>query len=122
MNMNAKGKILCLVIIMQLFAFSVYAGEYNALRKFGRGFTNISLSIIEIPRQMTKVSREEGMAAGTFYGLLKGCAFFVGRAAVGTLEIITFPFPPYKPLIEPEFVLTDEDFSSPYDSTFIKEE
>lgn len=101
-------KILILVVITQLFFFPLYAQEHNAIRKFGRGASNMILGITELPRQMGLASEEHGHAAGLFYGAPKGLVYFLGRTALGFYELVTFLIPPYKPVIEPEFVLTDE--------------
>jgi len=66
------------------------------------------LGITEFPRQMGIVAEESGVVAGLFYGAPKGLACWLGRTAWGFLELVTFPIPPYRPLVKPEFVLTEE--------------
>jgi putative exosortase-associated protein (TIGR04073 family) len=85
--------------------------EQNPLRKIARGSVNTTLGWIEIPRQIIKVNREKGDIAGMFWGPLRGFAYFMGRTAVGLYEVTTFLIPPYKPVVTPEFILseTDED-------------
>lgn len=101
-------KIVFLVVILQLFFLPVYAQDYNALRKFGRGVSNVFLGLTEIPRQMGITREESGSVAGVFYGAPKGIFFTAGRLLTGLYEVVTFLVPPYKPVIEPEFVLTEE--------------
>ena len=101
-------KVLVLVITLQLFLFPLYAQNYNAIRKFGRGASNMILGVTELPRQMGIASEESGKVAGIFYGAPKGLVCWLGKTAWGFLELVTFPIPPYKPLVEPEFVLTEE--------------
>jgi len=101
-------KVLVLVITLQLFLLPLYAEDYNALRKFGRGASNMILGVTELARQMGIVSEESGTVAGIFYGAPRGLACWLGRTAWGFIELVTFPIPPYKPLIKPEFVLTEE--------------
>jgi putative exosortase-associated protein (TIGR04073 family) len=83
--------------------------EENPLRKIARGATNTTLGWLEIPRQTIKESRAKGEIGGAFWGPLKGFAYFIGRTAVGIYEVTTFLLPPYKPVVEPEFIFADED-------------
>jgi len=83
--------------------------DQNPLRKVARGAVNTTLGWVEIPRQMIKVNKTKGDIAGVFWGPLKGFAFFVGRTAVGLYEVTTFLIPPYKPVVNPEFILSDDD-------------
>ena len=101
-------KILVLVIILQLLSIPLYAQDYNAIRKFGRGASNLLLGVSEIPRQMAIVREESDVATGIFYGVPKGLFCTFGRMAVGLYEMITCVIPPYRPVVEPEFVLTEE--------------
>ena len=101
-------KIVLLIVISQLFLLPLYAQDYNALRKFGRGASNILLGLTEIPRQMGITREESGNVAGIFYGTLKGLLYTAGRMGVGIYEVVTFFIPPYKPVIKPEFVFTEE--------------
>lgn len=82
--------------------------DQNPLRKIARGTVNATLGWTEIPRQMIKVNKENGDIAGVFWGPLKGFAFFLGRTAVGVYEVTTFLLPPYKPVVNPEFILSDD--------------
>jgi putative exosortase-associated protein (TIGR04073 family) len=83
--------------------------DQNPLRKIARGTVNATLGWTEIPRQMIKVNKESGDIAGAFWGPLKGFAFFIGRTAVGVYEVTTFLLPPYKPVVNPEFILSDDN-------------
>jgi len=102
-----------LVLILQVLVSPVYAENYNALRKFGRGVTNVVLSCAEVPRQMIKVKEEVGPsggdAAGLFYGTLRGVSYWVGRTCIGIYELATFIVPSYKPVVEPEFIFSDQE-------------
>lgn len=101
-------KICFLLVILQLFFCPLYAQEHNALRKLGRGASNLLLGISEIPRQMGIVREESGIVAGLFYGALRGLLYTAGRMGVGIYEVVTFGLVPYEPIIEPEFVLTSD--------------
>ncbi|MFH1504274.1 MAG: exosortase system-associated protein, TIGR04073 family [Candidatus Omnitrophota bacterium] len=102
-------KIFILLILLQLsFLQSSYADDNNALRKLARGIINGGFCWLEVPRQMIKVNSEHGDIAGFCLGALKGSAFFVGRAFVGLYEVSTFLIPPYKPVVEPEFIFSEK--------------
>jgi putative exosortase-associated protein (TIGR04073 family) len=83
--------------------------DQNPLRKIARGTVNATLGWTEIPRQMIKVNKDSGDIAGVFWGPLKGFAYFIGRTAVGVYEVTTFLLPPYKPVVNPEFILSDDN-------------
>lgn len=84
---------------------------HNALRKLGRGASNLLFGVIEVPNQITKVNSEQGGTAAATYGVGKGLVRWIGRELTGVYEIITFPIPVpkgYKPIMKPEF--PNEDF------------
>ena len=84
---------------------------HNALRKLGRGVSNVLFGIVEMPNQYTKAVSDHGGAAGITYGVPKGFARWIGRELTGVYEIVTFavPFPRgYKPVMKPEF--PNEDY------------
>lgn len=83
--------------------------DQNPLRKIARGTVNVTLGWTEIPRQMIKVNKASGDVAGVFWGPLKGFAYFLGRTAVGVYEVTTFLLPPYKPVVNPEFILSEDN-------------
>lgn len=83
--------------------------DQNPLRKVARGAVNVTLGWAEIPRQVIKVNKENGDIAGVFWGPLKGFAFFIGRTAIGVYEVTTFLLPPYKPVVKPEFIFSEEE-------------
>jgi len=83
--------------------------DQNPLRKIARGTVNVTLGWTEIPRQMIKVNKANGDIAGIFWGPLKGFAYFLGRTAVGVYEVTTFLLPPYKPVVNPEFILSEDN-------------
>lgn len=83
----------------------------NALRKLGRGFSNLLFGIAEVPNQITKTTAEQGGAAGVTYGFGKGIVRWLCREVVGVYEIVTFAIPVpryYKPVMRPEF--PNEDY------------
>lgn len=97
------------------------------IRKLGRGLSNTIFGFLEILIQPYKVGEsEDGGIAACTYGLMKGITYFLGREAVGVVEIATFPMPlpgatknkyetgwGYGPLMRPEWIFDLED--NPYD-------
>lgn len=78
----------------------------NAMRKLGRGFSNLLFGIVEVPNTITKTTADHGGGAGATYGVSKGIGRWLWREGAGVYEIITFPFPmgrQYKPVMKPEF-------------------
>ncbi len=83
----------------------------GALTKLGRGFVNIVTGWVEIPKRIQETSQSQGAAAGFTWGLLRGLGHGFIRTAAGFYELFTFPFPAppdYAPVIEPEYVFTEE--------------
>jgi putative exosortase-associated protein (TIGR04073 family) len=99
-------RVCLLVIILQLLTIPLYAQEYNALRKLSRGLVNSSLAVLELGRQVIKVTEAEGQVAGLFLGSLKGLVFTLGRTVIGMYELATFLVPSYMPVVEPEFIFS----------------
>jgi putative exosortase-associated protein (TIGR04073 family) len=103
-------RLLCAAVIAVFAAGSAFAGAFDkepehhhAGRKLGRGFANVLFGVVEVPNQITRERSEHGGAAAVTYGLGKGVAFWFGRTLLGAYEIATFPIPPYRPLVKPEF-------------------
>jgi putative exosortase-associated protein (TIGR04073 family) len=107
-----KAKLLSLLLVATL-ALSLTAradtddppSGQNALRKLGRGISNLLLGIVEVPNQVTKADSEHG-GGGLSYGFGKGVLRWFGRELTGVYEIVTFPVPlpkGYKPIMKPEF-------------------
>lgn len=76
------------------------------LRKLQRGFLNAALSPIELLYAIRKENQKDSFPPGWLIGIGKGSLATVGRAAVGLLEIVSFPFEmpkDYQPIVNPEF-------------------
>ena len=83
----------------------------KAFTKFTRGFINIVTGWVEIPKRVQETSYTSGAAAGYTWGILRGFGHGFIRTAAGVYELLTFPFPAppgYEPVIQPEYVFTDE--------------
>ncbi|MCE5229151.1 exosortase system-associated protein, TIGR04073 family [bacterium] len=78
--------------------------------KLGRGVVNVVTCWVEIPRSITIQWENTDPVSGLFVGGIEGIGWGFARFATGVYEVFTFPFPVpsgFKPLIEPEFVITD---------------
>ncbi|MBU2102605.1 MAG: exosortase system-associated protein, TIGR04073 family [Candidatus Omnitrophota bacterium] len=109
-----RKRTILMILIGQLFLLPLYAEkpkitENNPLRKITRGAVNTALCWVEIPRQTIKVNKEKGDIAGIFWGPVKGLTYTAGRFCVGVYEMATFLLPPYKPVVQPEFIFSDEE-------------
>ena len=84
-------------------------GVEKALRKLGRGLSNIMLGWAEIP-----VTFNNGVKKGKPLGYLLGVAPVLGtaravmRTSTGVFEVVSFPFSDrevnYEAILEPEFI------------------
>jgi putative exosortase-associated protein (TIGR04073 family) len=82
--------------------------------KLGRGLGNLTLGWVEVPKQVTCVSRERGWLSGIMRGTIDGVGMSVARMIAGVYEIVTFPIPippRYQPMVMPEYVWNPERFS-----------
>ena len=97
---------MALVVAVLLIPALASAGEYSAARKFGRGLAGIVTGFLEIPGNIVRESRENGVAQGATVGLAKGLGMFVARELVGVYEVLTAPFEApagFEPVVFPEF-------------------
>ena len=120
MKPSALGPIIaaCLVLAPAQAAradSSMDAGK--AFTKLGRGAVNLFTGWVEIPKRIQETSLVSGAWSGFTWGLLRGLGYGFIRTAAGGYEIITFPFPAppdYEPVIQPEYVFTDDSSDSSY--------
>jgi len=108
-------KVILLVTAMALFftmiAPPVYAKD-NPATKLGRGLANLLTGWVEVGAEISRQLEKKGEIAAIFVGPVLGLCKAVGRTAVGAYDAFTFPFPlpaGYKPVIEPEFVMQDDN-------------
>jgi len=100
-----KKFIVLMVIVGILFTVSTAYAD-TAVKKLGRGLSNVFFSPIEIGIGIRDIYRENGIAAATTWGVIDGFARFAGRAICGAYETATFVLPPYNAIItNPEFLL-----------------
>lgn len=90
---------------------------FKALRKGGRGLTNIATCPFEIPNQMIKEAKRHdtigGALGGYFTGIPVGCGWMLYRCGVGLWDFLTgpIPTPTYdKSYIEPEFLFPQDPY------------
>ncbi len=70
-------------------------------RKLGRGINNLTefVRMGEIRRSMEQTALWEGPEASYTTGFIRGFDRSVVRTAIGAYEVVTFPIPPYGPLL-----------------------
>ncbi len=78
--------------------------------KLFRGIANAATGWMEIFKQTSLTWQQSGPGVGMTWGFIKGIGYAVARSVAGAYEIVTFPVPipeGYKPLMRPEYVLSD---------------
>lgn len=107
-------KVFVMALIFTLLSLPLFAQEpifeqeYNPLRKLGRGSVNVLFCWLELPYQMIEAGKKTNELGAMSFGFLKGMGYVTARAFIGAYETVTFLFPRYQPLIEPEFILPGE--------------
>ncbi len=102
--------------IIFTFILSLLTPELFAqtpIRKLGRGLANTITGFLELPAGVVDAAEEEGYIAAVTYGVVKGLSLSVLRTGVGVYETVTFLIPlpwGYEPILEPEFMMGDENF------------
>lgn len=99
--------LIAVVLISNLIITPCFA---DPIRKLGRGLANAVTGVVEIPKKVILISKNDNPALGLTWGLVKGAAVGLLRTAVGVYETVTFPIPApadYEPMIQPEFVFQE---------------
>jgi len=103
-----------LMVVASILSFSLpEALAQDPIKKLGRGIANVLTGALEIPLNIVDAQEEEGYIAAVTYGIVKGVAMTALRTVVGAYEIVTFLIPipfHYDPILEPEFLMSDENF------------
>jgi len=99
-------------MLVSVIAFSSTASGANAeeesslvdeaLKQLGRGISNVSFGIFEVPVNMYVTQEEKGEPAGITTGLLRGIWRCSVREVVGVIEIATFPLG-LEPIVNPPY-------------------
>ncbi len=103
--------VMAAVILCTVAAVPAHAKD-NPATKLGRGLANFLTGWVEIPAEIGRQVEKKGEFAAIFVGPVLGFCKAIGRTAVGVYDALTFPIPfpaEYKPVIEPEFVLQDDN-------------
>jgi putative exosortase-associated protein (TIGR04073 family) len=90
--------------LMMLAAPGAHA-EGSAAQKLGRGFAGMTLGILELPGNIYKETKANGVA-GLPVGMAYGFGMIVSRELVGVYEFITAPFPipaDFRPILKPDY-------------------
>lgn len=74
--------------------------------KFGSGYTNLVLGLVEIPKNMILTTNQTNALFGVTGGVAKGVIHGVGRTLAGVVDVLTFPIPT-EPIPRPAFVWQD---------------
>jgi putative exosortase-associated protein (TIGR04073 family) len=81
--------------------FTGCAGPEN---KFGRGMNNMGELVRggEMRRSIEQTSLWDGPSQGYTTGFARGFTRTMARTGIGLYEVVTFPFPPYRPVLVPK--------------------
>lgn len=98
-----------------LLGFGLVAGLFVGCAgpedKLGRGLRNSTEFFRggEIRRSLEQTALWEGADVGYTTGFIRGFNRSVARTAIGLYEVITFPAPPYGPLLAPQYDLYPDE-------------
>ncbi|NOR68767.1 MAG: exosortase system-associated protein, TIGR04073 family [Methylomarinum sp.] len=119
-----KKRVLPLLLASLLMAISSIslAGEQQSYgsqvgHKALNGFTNMTTSILEIPKNIINTTNDSNVAYGFVGGLAKGILNTVGRMMAGLTDFVTAPIPT-KPIVQPVYIWDDYDVDSTYGEVF----
>ena len=92
------------VFILTVAAVAALTGCAGPENKFGRGMNNLTEIIRggEMQRSMEQTALWDGAEHGPSTGFARGFTRTMTRTGIGIYEVITFPFPPYGPLLAPK--------------------
>ena len=96
--------LVAVVLVSNLIITPCFA---DPMRKLERGLVYTLTGVVEIPKKVYMISKDDNVLLGLTWGLVKGAAVGLLRTACGVYETLTFPIPApadYEPIMEPEFV------------------
>ena len=95
------------VFLSTVAAAALFTGCAGPESKFGRGLNNISefARMGEIRRSMEQTAIWDGSEIVPTTGFLRGINRSFARTGIGIYEVVTFPFPPYGPVLAPNSAL-----------------
>ena len=80
-------------------------------------FSNLTLGVVEIPKNIINTTNNSNIIYGAVGGLFKGMVHTGGRIGVGMIDLVTFPLPT-KPLTQPEYVWDSFSVDTTYGPVF----
>jgi putative exosortase-associated protein (TIGR04073 family) len=90
-------------------------------RKIGKkvlsGWTNLSLGLLEVPKNIINTTNDSNIFYGLTGGAFKGLINTAGRMGVGIADLLTFLIPT-KPIAHPLFIWDDFDADTTYGEVF----
>ena len=91
------------VLLSAVAAAALFAGCAGPEAKLGRGLNNMTEfgRLGEVRRSMEQTSLWDGPEATPTTGFLRGLNRSFARTGIGIYEVVTFPIPPYKPVLAP---------------------
>ncbi|MGZ8217033.1 exosortase system-associated protein, TIGR04073 family [Methylomagnum sp.] len=72
-------------------------------QKLGSGFSNLTLGMLEVPKNIISTSNQTNLLFGITGGTIKGMAHAMGRAFSGIVDIVSAPMG-NKPITNPPYV------------------
>ncbi len=85
--------------------------------KLGSGFSNVTLAIVEVPKNIINTTNEVNLALGVTGGVFKGFLHTAGRTMAGLVDVLTFPIPTV-PITNPPFPWQDFTRETKYNPLF----
>jgi len=115
--------LLSLLITMSSNSFANDDKSYG--KKVGekalRGFTNMTTSFLEIPKNIINATNDSNIVYGAVGGTAKGIINMLGRSLIGLIDFATAPLP-IKPVASPVLIWDDFDADTSYGELFRLEE
>jgi putative exosortase-associated protein (TIGR04073 family) len=89
-------------------------------QKFGRGINNLTefTRLGAMNRSIEQTALWDGTDIAYTTGVVRGFNRSLARTALGAFEVVTFPFPPYKPLLAPKGPLYPDYSTRTYRASF----
>jgi len=86
-------------------------------RKLSSGLANLTLSVLEVPKNIIIVSNQTNVLFGLAGGIVLGGVDLLGRTGVGILDLVTAPLAT-QPIVFPLYVWDDFNKSTVYGPIF----
>jgi putative exosortase-associated protein (TIGR04073 family) len=95
------------ISLVAVGSIAVLTGCAGPEDKFGRGLNNMTEIVRggEMHRAMEQTALWDGPNSQRTTGFARGFTRTMARTGIGIYEVVTFPIPPYKPLLTPKYPL-----------------